>query len=474
MKEKQKKRSFNGFKIFTICLAVILVAMIGFFGLYVKKQNRMEDVMKKYSKAMDLKGGRVITVKPTQVKEEIIKDKDGNVINDKLTDEEIKEKGYSKEEVDKTLENVNYENIVKAKKIIEKRLNEMNVSNYVIKANEKNGEITVELEEDENTDEIVSNFWSSGKFEITDSETQESLMDNNDINKVDVMYNNSEAGTSVYMDIVLTKDGKEKLKNISTTYKTLEKEEKPEEKAEEEPEEKAEEKVEEKPEEKQKKVTLKIDNQEIMTTSFDEVIEMVKLQLSVGKPAKSNKEINENARRAGRMATILQNGRLPFEYEISENEFVKSEIEKDEINNIILVFGIISIIFIVILIVKHKKIGALAGISYIGLAGLFLIVLRYTNVIISLNGIFAIGMVLFLNYIFLMQILKQKEIKEIGKVYKKYFLTIMPVVIMAIVLAFINWLPISSFGMTMFWGIVLIAIYNLCVTVPMLKMNEKK
>ena len=470
MKEKQNKKNFSGFKIFIICLAVMLIAIIGFFGLYVKKQNRMENVMRKYDVAMDLKGGRVITIKPTQVKEEIIKDKDGNVINDKLTDEEIKEKGYFKEEVDKTLENVNYENIVKAKKIIEKRLNEMNVSNYVIKANEKNGEITVELEEDENTDEIVGNFWSSGKFEITDTETQESLMDNDDINKVDVMYNNSEAGTSIYIDIVLTKDGKEKLKNISTTYKTLEKEEKPEENAEEKPEENAE----EKPEEKQKKVTLKIDNQEIMTTSFDEVIEMGKLQLSVGKPAKSNKEINENARRAGRMATILQNGTLPFEYEIFENEFVKSEIEKDEIDNIILVFGIISIILIAILIVKHKKIGALAGISYIGLAGLFLIVLRYTNVIISLNGIFAIGLVLFLNYIFLMQILKQKEIKEIGKVYKKYFLTIMPVVIMAIVLAFINWLPISSFGMTMFWGITLIAIYNLCITVPMLKMNEKK
>ena len=468
MKEKQNKKNFNGIKIFVICLAVILVAMIGFFGLYVKKQNRMENVIKKYNLSMDLKGGRVVTIKPVEEIESVIKDKEGNIVNEELTEEQIKEKGYVKEEVNKTLEKVNLENIEKTKKIITKRLNEMNVSNYVIKVNETTGEITLEFEENDGTDEIVSNFWTVGKFEISDSQTQEILMSNEDINKVDVMYNNGEAGTNVYMDIVLTKEGKEKLKNISNTYKTVEKEENIEENVEEK----------EKPEEdNQKKVTLKIDNQEIMTTSFDEVIEIGRLQLSVGKPSKSSKEVNLIAKRAGRMATILENGELPFEYEIEGNEFVKSEIEKKDIYNIVYTFIAISIVFIVILIIKYKKLGMLAGISYVGLAGLFLIVLRYTNVVISINGIFAIGIVLLLNYILISKILKEKgykDLKELGKVYKKYFLTIMPVSIMAIVLAFMNWLSISSFAMTLFWGIVLISIYNLCITVPLLKMKEQK
>ncbi len=466
MKEKQNKKSWNGIKIFTIILAVILVSMIGFFGIYVKKQNRMENVMKEYNLAMDLKGGRVVTVKPVEKKEEVIKDKEGNIINEQLTDEQINEKGYVKENVDKTLENLTNENLEKTKKIIVKRLKEMNVSNYILKLNDKTGEITLELEEDANTDEIISNFWSLGKFEILDSQTKEVLMNNKDINKVDVMYNNGEAGTNVYMDIVLTKEGKEKLKNISSTYKTVK-----------ENEENKENKAEEETKDEQKKITMKIDGQEIMTTSFDEVIEIGRLQLSVGNSSKSNKEVNEYTKRAGRMATILENGELPFEYEISENEFVKSEIETKDIYAIILVFAAVSLVFIVVLIVKYKKLGALAGVSYIGLAGLFLIVLRYTNVIVTINGIFAIGLVLLLNYILLNELLKQREnmdLKEVWDSYKKYFLTIMPVSIMAIVCSFINWLPISSFGMTMFWGIVLIAIYNLGVTVPLLKMKNQK
>ena len=94
MKEKQKsKRNGNGIKILTIVLAIILVSMIGFIGIYTQKQNRMENVMKGYYLAMDLKGGRVVAIKPVEDIETVIKDSEGNIIEEELTEDEIAEKG---------------------------------------------------------------------------------------------------------------------------------------------------------------------------------------------------------------------------------------------------------------------------------------------------------------------------------------------------------------------------------------------
>ena len=42
-------------KMLTIVLVVILITMIAFGGIYIQKQNRMENIIKNYSYAMDLK-----------------------------------------------------------------------------------------------------------------------------------------------------------------------------------------------------------------------------------------------------------------------------------------------------------------------------------------------------------------------------------------------------------------------------------
>lgn len=47
-------------KTVTIILAILLVTMIAFFGIYVPVQNRMENQVKSNSYAMDLKGSRMI------------------------------------------------------------------------------------------------------------------------------------------------------------------------------------------------------------------------------------------------------------------------------------------------------------------------------------------------------------------------------------------------------------------------------
>ncbi|MCI8470835.1 MAG: hypothetical protein HFJ35_05110, partial [Clostridia bacterium] len=50
-------------KILTITLLIVAITMIAFFGIYRQKQNRMENIMKDYDLAMDLKGTRNIRLK---------------------------------------------------------------------------------------------------------------------------------------------------------------------------------------------------------------------------------------------------------------------------------------------------------------------------------------------------------------------------------------------------------------------------
>ena len=156
-------------KIITVIFSIILISMIGFVGIYVKKQNRMENIVKDYDYAMDLKGARVLAIKPEENKETIIKDAEGNEIDEELTDEEIEQKGYKKEEIDKNAEKLTLENFKQAKQIVIKRLEQLGVDDYNIALDDKTGEIKIEMEENNSTNEIVSNLYTTGNFEISDS-----------------------------------------------------------------------------------------------------------------------------------------------------------------------------------------------------------------------------------------------------------------------------------------------------------------
>ena len=217
-------------KILTITLIIILITMVAFFGIYTHVQNRMENQVKDYSYAMDLDGSRTIRLKVSDENKTTVKDAEGKEVADSenLTDEQITQNGYTKEETPYNSEEVKtVENYKKSKEILEKRLKELNVGNYIIKLDEETGDILLEITENDSTDSIVSNIGTTGKFEIVDSETQEVLMDNNDIKLANVMYGSNSSsmtssGTTVYLNIEFTKEGRDKLEEISTNYTKVE------------------------------------------------------------------------------------------------------------------------------------------------------------------------------------------------------------------------------------------------------------
>lgn len=484
-------------KTLTIILTIVLVTMVAFVGVYTQQQNRMTNKVKDYSYAMDLKGTRNIRLKVATDTKTTIKDADGNEVegSEDLTDEQIQEKGYTKEETPSNTEEVlNKENYNKSKKIIEERLKKLNIDNYTLKVDETTGDILIEIPENDTTDSIVSNIATVGKFEIVDSETNEVLMDNNDIKLSNVLYGSdssatsSSSGTVVYLNIEFNKEGKKKLEDISGKYVKTENSDSTEGKDETEDTEKTEntettENSKDTESTTEKKITMKIDDEEIMSTSFDEPITTGKLQLSVGSSTTDEKTLKGYVEQASNMATILDTGRIPVKYEVEENKYVLSDITTNELNIVCYVITGIAILGLIVLILKYKTSGLLGAISYVGLASIFLLIIRYANVVLSIEGIFGIAITLILNYILINKLLfklknemsEETTMKDVmKKTYKEYLIKIIPICIAVITFCFINWAPISSFGMVMFWGIALIIIYNLLITNNLLKIKANK
>ena len=205
----------NKLKVITITFFIILVTMVAFVGVYVQEKNIMENKVKDYSLAMDLNGTRNIVLKVSEETTEVIKDSDGNKV-ESATDEEISEKGYTKETVQKNTDDVKtLDNYKTSKEIIEKRLKKLGVENYIIKLNEQTGEIVVELTNNSQTDNIVSNLTTVGKFEIIDTNTKEVLLTNDDIKASNVVRSTTSSGTNIYFTIEFNKDGKKKLEEIT-------------------------------------------------------------------------------------------------------------------------------------------------------------------------------------------------------------------------------------------------------------------
>lgn len=488
MENKQKKEKIQNvkeekreriIKIITACLITILISMIGFVGIYTQKQNQMKNQIKDYDLSMDLKGARILSIKPKEDKETIIKDTEGNKITEELTDEQITEKGYKKEEVNKNAEKLTKENFEKTKTIIQKRLKNMGIENYIIRLNEETGEIFIELEENTETDTIVSNIGATGKFEIQDSETKEVLLDNSDIKLVDVRYNTAETGTDVYLNIQFDKEGKNKLTEITENYKTINTTSENTTTENTTTENTATENTTSESEttEAQKKVVIKIDDEEVTTTSFDNIIRTGSLQLTVGKSSTSRSKINENAKKANNIASTLSFGNLPVDYEVSQNEYILSNITTKKIQQLITIIAIIAVIGLIALMLRYKLTGVLSSIAFIGFTALYLLLVRYANVIITLEGIFGIAVILVINYILTNKIAnsneKEKTAKEVKKEYGKSWLKIIPICIISIVFSFARWTPIASLGMVMLWGLALSAVYQLFITIPLIKINDK-
>jgi len=438
-----------------IILVIILLALISFGGIFIQKTKFVENILPEFKLGAELSRTRNIGLVVSTATDTIIYDKDGNVV-------EKEGEGTTKQEVPvNPTETLTEENYRLAKEVIEKRLNSIKavdanlnvkkaVDYYEIKQNEQNGNIVVKIPENSDTDMVLQYMAIKGTFNVVD-EQNNVLMNNSDIKKAQVVYNSTDSGISVYLTIQFNKEGTQKLKDISNTFiKTTDEEGK----------------------ETTKKISIKIDNTTVLSTYFSEEISTGMIQLTFGTASSKSEDLRNYVQEANNLATLLNTGNLPIAYTVDENRYILPDISNETFFVPAIIVLSIMVIAVLFLIIKYRVKGILGALSFTGYIASLLIIIRLTNVVVSIEGMVGILISIALNYVFIVYLLNGKKKEEQEFTYKQGFINflfvLIPIAVTTIIFSFISWIPIYSFGMTMFWGIVLIMLYNVILTKPLL------
>lgn len=475
----QKKLS-----IVLILLIIILISIISFVGIFYQDKNQMVSVIPDYNLGTDLSGYRKIILTVDESDE-------GN-----------------------TEEVLTYDNFVKSANVIKARLKSMGIEDFTVRCDESEGQIEITIPENDQTEYVLADITQKGNFEIRNTANDEVLMNNDDIRSVEVDVVQSTYSTSssaIYMDIHFTNSGSRTFRNITrdyqnvvtndtaennvvaetnstynetasnttaeneTTTNTTENETSDtnstanETVSNEVSNETTDETVAE--EDNTTEIGLYIDDTSMMTTSFSEIIDNGVMALSLG-TSSSAEQTKILSYHAESLAAILENDAMPVQYSVTGNIYVSSPIEQNTINILIGIGICIALIMLIVAIVKYRVKGVIVSVCMIGFIALYLLILRYTNVVITLEGIFSIALVFIINYILNIMILNrlQKNVeKTFSKALTKFSLSMIPMLILAVVCCFSSWMSLFSFGMILFWGLVTSVVYNVVITRTFLK-----
>ena len=437
-----------------IILVVALLMFASFFGVYKKNENGEKvSLLPNLKLGMEFGKTRVITASVNNNVNKVVYDAEGNVVTQEEGVEYTEENGYTikktpiNEDSAKTVENYK-----KAEKIIEKRLKGNGITEYSIDLDETSGTIKLEIPENETADDIESLIKNSGTLILLDGETFETVFDNSYLKKADVVSSQGTAETGIFLQLEFNEEGTKKLQELNSIYVET-------------TEEQTNENEETENVTKSKNVWVILNDQFLGATVLPNIVYNNKMMFTFGISNDSN-ELQTAVKDAQKQAVILNSGIMPLSYEYS-NETIETNITENKLFIFGIAIGIVFVIAYIYLVVKFKAKGFISVYFQVGFLGILLLVLRLTSVIITIEGFAGIVIAMVLEYIFTYIVLRNLKDGTEG-MYKKsnleFFLNTLPIYVIAIVFTFASKVNINSFGMSLFWGILLIYVYNFIFT----------
>ena len=438
-------------KITLAMLFVVLVSLVSFVGVY-KGKNLVKD----YSLGKDFSNRKVAVF---SVKEETTNQNntennttsDENTTDENTTGENTTSENTTSENTtnneNSTNENNNAENqendkkknYENAKNTIERRLASLSSNEYDIRLNEDDGTLVIEVPTSMETSYITELF-SKGKVQIKNKNTTELIVDSNGFYGASAKLNTTSSNYSnpvVELNIKFTKDAKNAIKNANTKYTDSE------------------------GKEQDATFELVLDDETLYSDTASSFVETAKngyLDLALGQSDKTS-EIEANYESAQVLVSVINNGEIPVKYEAKSVNIVSSNIN---VKIIIIIAIIISAIAFVYAIIKFKAKAVLPMLSLIGLVASILLVVRYTNVKLTLFTILGVAVITIANYALIFKTLKG------GKSFKENSIEMLniliPCIIIAIVFCCAPYIQLATLGMTIFWSIIVMYVYNIIIT----------
>jgi preprotein translocase subunit SecD len=477
------EKNLKKFRTVAIVLVIVLISLVAFVGVFRKSLNSMKNVIPDYTYGMELNGERELkfVIDTSSEEKEVYIDEEGNILGEvKEDDDDDEEEGISlstDEETDETEneseetdedetseeDEISYatetrtikvnedealtkDNFELTKKVIQTRLNKAGISEYNIRLDNITGSLVVEVPDNDDVSIIYELIETKGLVQIIDHQTGLILIDGNHIKSSSAVYSSSD-GYQAYLQINFDKEGTEILKEISNKYVAL---------------------TDDTGETTTKYVEVTLDGETLLTTYFGEELSGGVIQIPMGSSTTDVSEFRSTYESTSYIANIINNGQTPVVYALSSDNFIQSNITDNQ--KLIAVCIVVAVIAIVSLyyIIRYGVKGFLAVISNIGFIAVLSLILRYTKVTITINSAIAFLAVEIANLVYLKMLLKEMKEGLIAKAYtnvmKKYYLSIIPICVVAVIFTFMANITVSSIGMVIFWGLFIQVFYNFIFT----------
>lgn len=439
--------------IIILILLVIVISLISFVGIYTKNLNTYSNNLKNYDLGMEFEGKRVIKFAVDTSEEQVTYDADGNVIENHTHEEgETEEEAHEGETTEMVKVNkeevLTKENYQRSKNVLENRILKTGIGQYNFRVDENTGTIWLETEDIDYLEQMLGLLITKGEFELIDSETDEVLIDNSYIKNCEIIQDDM-TSRGVYLSIRLNKEGEKKVEELKKMYSELKDDE---------------------GNSVTRSLIFKIDDEQLQTDTYSNILGNKELVYPIESVSTTQSMLQTNLIEASNILMILNSGSYPIEYVIESDELLIPNTE-----NIKLIFAIIITVILtithIIMVIRYKEKGILGVISGIGYIAVLLLIIRYTNTLITYQSIAALIITTILTYVFIILAINKNE--DLRKNIKSLISISIPVLIIAIVFSFARQAQVNSFGIALFWGTLISNIYNFLYTKTILEINRK-
>ncbi|MCL2859574.1 MAG: hypothetical protein FWF46_03175 [Oscillospiraceae bacterium] len=448
-------------KLMIIILVLAIIIMVSFVGIFIQNKNILANIVKDYKFGMDFGEQQETVLSPSTATVTNYYDKDGKLVDSSTVTDSNKSDYTSKDEPVNSAAVLTLDNYKKAEEIINKRLENFQLSEYTISLDEATGNIIIKTSEDDDINTIISGVYSQGEFLIKDATTGDVLLNNSDIKNATVSYVNGSSSTSVYLNIQMNKEGTQKLEQISQEYvQTTKTDENGQPVLDSNGEQTTD----------SKNVQLYIDGTLVTTTYFGQTISNGTLQLSITPSGgvTTQSDLQQYLLSGDVQAKELSYGNLPLIYSVNQSVMVSSDVFENILPIAIIVSIIILTLMLIYLVIRHKERGIISTVLLVGFVALLLLAIRYGNVYITVGSTFVIAFITIFYFVFLDRLLtkfKTLNAKEVtpksmvNKTILKSLFILIPMAIIVGVSIFFTNIGINGFGTTLFWGIAVFIVY---------------
>lgn len=453
-----KKR--RNLKMALMILICIIISLVGFIGIYSKNANMYTNKLPKYQLASDLKGETILELEVDDSTNTVYYDAEGKEVDSSEVTEENENQYTSKEEKINQEENLTKENYEQTLQILKERLKFLKADQYRVDLDKNTGKIVLSFE-DQYPEDIESILPMEGKLELIDSKTSDVIITNEDIKSAEATYAATDNNQyTIYLNLKLNNSGIEKINHIEG-YKNS---------------------TDDNGEVTTNNFKVEFDKDELKEVSYDNMLLTGKtLRVTLASDLTSNSTINSELNTASVVAKLVSIGRTPVVYHITAEEYVNANNVEEIVTGMMIISAILLVMIAICFIIKYKLNGLLATIATITNIALFLILIRLTNISISLNSFAGmIGLIIMNTYLVsnLLKAIKNNTDKTIAENVKTAYWKTIDVItitlILFVVFAFSGMTVINSMGLLFFWGWIIVLLGNLLFTVPMLAIKNSK